>query len=160
MITIWFGSIPLGSNTLSGPVLQDIERQNTFAEYAVTRGKPVLHDIGSELDLQHFDFFFSEEFCNPASELAKLEAAFALKTPLPLMFGDGVYVNKRYVVESLSIGVVKTNRSGGVIRVEASISLKESPVMNLLGLIHSIARGRAPAVRSRASGNPNVRKSS
>lgn len=158
MITIWFGSIPLGTNALTGPVHQDIERQNTFAEYAVTRGKPVLHDIGSELDLQHFDFFFSEEFCNPASELAKLEAAFALKTPLPLMFGSGVYLNKRYVVESLSIRVVKTNRRGGVVRVEASIGLKESPVISLLGLISSIARGRAPAVRSRASGNPNVRR--
>jgi len=158
MITIWFGSIPLGSNALTGPVHQDIERQNTFAEYAVTRGKPVLHDIGAELDLQNFAFFFSEEFCNPASELAKLEAAFALKTPLPLMFGNGVYLNKRYVVESLSIGVVKTNRRGGVVRVEASIGLKESPVISLLGLISSIARGRAPAVRSRASGNPNVRR--
>lgn len=158
MITIWFGSIPLGSNALTGPVHQDISRRNTFAEYAVTRGKPVLHDIGSELDLQNFDFFFSEEFCNPASELTKLEAAFALKTPLPLMFGNGVYLNKRYVVESLSIGVVKTNRRGGVVRVEATIGLKESPVMSLLGLISSIARGRAPAVSSKATSNPTVRR--
>lgn len=158
MITIWFGSIPLGSKALTGPVSQAIERQNTFAEYGVTRGKPVLHDIGSELDTQTFDFFFSEEFCNPASELAKLEAAFALKAPLPLMFGNGVYLNKRYVVESLSIGVVKTNRRGGVVRVEAAIGLKESPVASLLGLISSIARGRAPAVSANATSNPTVRK--
>ncbi len=64
---ILFGSIPLGSNTLVGPTGQDIARQNTWAEHAVTRGKPVLQEIGSELDTQNFDFFFSEEFCSPGA---------------------------------------------------------------------------------------------
>ncbi|MDZ7822965.1 MAG: hypothetical protein U5K75_02265 [Ahrensia sp.] len=52
--------------------------------------------VGEELDTQVFDFFFSEEFCAPALELGKLETAFALKTPLPLMFTSGVYLGKRY----------------------------------------------------------------
>lgn len=51
-----------------------------------------------------------------------------------------------------------TNWRGGVVRVKASIGLKESSVTSLLGLIRSIARGRAPAVQSPANGNPNVRR--
>ncbi len=154
---ILFGTIPLGSNTLVGPTGQDIARQNTWAEHAVTRGKPVLQEIGSELDTQNFDFFFSEEFCTPAAELAKLEAAFALKTPLPLVFGNGVYTGGRYVVDALDVTVKKTSQRGALVRVEASISLLESPVTSLLGLISSIARGRAPARQGRALSNPKVR---
>lgn len=158
MIAIWLGDIPLGSNALTGPTGNSIELANTFAKYDVTRGKPVLHDIGSELDTQEFEFFFSEEFCNVAAEKAKLEAAHALKTPMPLVFANGVYLGKRYVVETLSMTIVKTNRSGGPVRVEATIGLLESPQTSLLGLLTSIAKGRAPALKSRAKTNPNVRR--
>ena len=157
-IAFFLGSIPFGSNTMVGPTGENFNMRNTFAEYSVTRGKPVLHEIGEELDTQSLDFFFSEEFCSPASELAKLKAAFALKTPLPLVFGNGVYLNKRYVVDSLSGQILQRDTSGGIVRVEASMGLRESPVSGLLGLISSIARGRAPAIRSRASSNPNARR--
>ena len=148
----------MGSDSLTGPTGHGIQRTNTFAEYPVTRGKPVLHDIGEELDTQTFDFFFAEEFCNPRSELNKLELAFAMKTPLPLMFAAGGYSGKRWVVEALRINVKKTNRRGGIIRVEATISLKEAPVASLFGLVTSIARAFAPAVSSSAGRNPNVRR--
>ena len=158
MNTIWLGSIPLGSTVLTGPIGQVIDRQNTFAEYAVTRGKPVLHEIGEELDTQVFDFFFSEEFCDPETEKAKLETAFAIKTPLPLISASGVRLRKRYVVGSLSIGVSQTDRSGRLVRFDATIGLKESPVTSLLGLITSIARGRAPAIAGRAGTNPTLKR--
>jgi phage protein U len=153
-----FGSIPFGSNLLVGPIGNDITRQNTWAEHAVTRGKPVLQEIGSELDTQSFDFFFDETFCSPSAELVKLEAAFALKTPLPLVFGNGVYLGKRYVVDALDITVKKTGQTGRLVRVEATISLLESPVASLFGLITSIARGRAPAVQGRATSNPTIKR--
>lgn len=158
MIALHFGSIPMGSNALTGPTGHAITRTNTFAQYDVTRGKPVVHEIGEELDVQTFDFFFSEEFCNPRSELNKLELAYALKTPLPLMFTSGVFVGKRYVVESLEITVTKTNRSGGIVRVEATITLLEAPTKSLLGLLSSMAKSFAPAIKSKAKTNPNVRR--
>lgn len=117
---VLFGAIPLGIDVLTGPIGQSIERTATFAQHPVTRGKPALQEIGEELDTQTFDFFFSEEFCEPAAELGKLEAAFALKTPLPLVLGNGVYFGKRYVVEALSIGIVKTTRAGAPVRRCAS----------------------------------------
>lgn len=154
-----FGSIPLGIAPLTGPTVHDIDRMATFAQHDTTRGKPALQEIGEELDTQNFEFFFSEEFCDPAAELAKLEAAFALKSPLPLVRGNGVYTGKRYVVETLSVRIVKTNRAGQPVRIEASIGLLEDPVAGgLFNLIMSIAKDRAPALSSRAPTNPQVRK--
>lgn len=158
MIVLHFGSIPMGSNALSGPIDQGISRQATYAQYGVTRGKPVLHEVGEELDTQTFDFFFSEEFCNPRSELNKLELAYAMKTPLPLLFTEGGFTGQRYVVDALDIRVMQTNRSGGIVRVEATITLLEAPVSSLLGLLNSIARAVAPALTRSASTNPNVRR--
>ncbi|WP_299924179.1 phage tail protein [uncultured Pelagimonas sp.] len=158
MIALHFGTIPMGSNTLTGPSGRSISRTNTFAQYDVTRGKLELHEIGEELDTQSFDFFFSEEFCDPQSELNKLELAFAMKTPFPLLFATGGFIGKRYVVESLEITVQKTNRAGRIVRVEASISLLEAPVASLLGLFSSITRALAPALSRSATKNPNVRQ--
>ncbi|PYE87382.1 phage tail protein [Phyllobacterium leguminum] len=153
------GSIPLGIAPLTGPTAHSYERAATFAQHAPTRGKPVLQEIGEELDTQSFDFFFSEEFCDPGEELAKLEAAFALKSPLPLVLGNGVFNGKRYVVESLSVTVAKTDRGGSPVRIEASISLLEDPIAGgLFSLITSLAKSRAPAVSKGAAQNPQVKK--
>jgi len=155
----WLGSIPLGIAGPTGPVAHSIERSATFAQHDTTRGKPALQEIGEELDTQSFDFFFSEEFCDPASELARLEAAYALKSPLPLILGNGAFRGKRYVVESLSTGIIKTDRSGSPVRIEATIGLLEDPIAGgLFALLTSIARARAPAVARAASANPEVKK--
>lgn len=158
MIFGWLGSIPLGSDALTGPVGQSISRTNTFAQYDVTRGKPVLHEIGEELDTQSIDFFFSEEFCSPETEKNKLEVAFALKTPMPLLLASGSYFGKLYVVDTLDLTITKYNRSGGIVRVEATIALLEAPVPSLFGLITSVAKARAPAIATKAVTNPNVRR--
>lgn len=153
------GSIPFGIVPLTGPVAHGIERLANFAQHATTRGKPALQEIGEELDTQSFTFFFSEEFCTPATELAKLEAAFALKSPLPLSLGNGGFSGKRYVIDSLSIGIIKTNRTGSPVRIEASMSLLEDPIAGgLFSLLTSIAKARAPALSGSATSNPQVRK--
>ena len=158
MISLFLGSIPLGTNALTGPPALSLSQRNTFAQHDVTRGKPVLQDVGSELDTQSLSFFFSEEFCDPSEELSKLQNAFDLKSPLPLMFSHGGYSGKRYVVQSLDIAVQKTNRAGQVVRGEASMSLLEVEVPSLLGLITSLARSIAPALSGSAGSNPNVRR--
>ncbi|MCH2165942.1 MAG: phage tail protein [Marinovum sp.] len=158
MIAFFLGSIPMGSDSLTSPTGQNLTRKNTFAQHDVTRGKPVLQDIGSELDTQDFDFFFSEEFCDPQAELKKLELAFALKTPLPLKITGGAFSVRRFVVQSLRINVRKTNRSGRIVRVEATLSLIEAPITNLRALLQSMALAAAPALARVAGGNPNVRR--
>lgn len=153
------GSIPLGIAPLTGPVMHDFSYINNFAQHAPTRGKPVLQEIGEELDTRNIDFFFSEEFCDPATELAKLEMAFALKTPMPLVLGNGIFNGKRYVVETLSGQIVKTNKSGSPVRIHATIGLLEDPVRGgLFSLLTSIAASRAPALSGPAATNPDVKK--
>ena len=153
------GTIPLGIAPLTGPVAHGIERMATFAQHDTTRGKPALQEIGEELDTQTFDFFFSEECCAPAAELAKLEAAYALKSPLPLVLGNGVFTGKRYVVEHLAVNIIQTDRAGSPVRIDATIDLLEDPIAGgLFGLITSIAKARAPAISGKAAKNPQVRK--
>ena len=158
MIALYLGKIPLGLTAPTGPTGQSITQANTLAQYDVTRGKPVLHQIGEELDTQTLDFFFSEEFCAPLAELAKLERAFKSKTPLPLMVAGGGYSGKRYVVETLDQTVQKTNRLGVVVRVEASMTLLEAPVTSTRNLFSSIALALAPALIGIAANNPNLRR--
>lgn len=153
-----FGSIPMGTSHPTGPTGQTVARKNAFAQYGVTRGKPVVHDIGEDLDVQTFDFFFSEEFCDPQAELNRLNLAFSLKTPLPLIGLARTFLGKRYVVEALDVTVTQTNRSGKVVRVEATITLLEAPTPNLFGLLTSIAKAVAPALTGSAPTNPNVRR--
>ncbi|MCJ7996061.1 phage tail protein [Rhizobium cremeum] len=153
------GSIPLGIAPLTGPTAHDFSYANTFAQHATTRGKPALQEIGEELDARNITFFFSEEFCTPATELAKLKAAFLLKTPLPLVLGTGEYDGKRYVVETMSGAILKTNKSGAVVRVEATIGLLEDPVVGgVASLISSLAKTRAAGLSGNSSSNPEVRK--
>lgn len=153
------GDIALGIAPVTGPTGHDFSMTNTFAQHAPTRGKPVLQDIGSELDTRNFDFFFSEEFCEVELEFAKLNAAFLMKTPMPLSLGSGGYDGKRYVVETLAGRIVKTGARGEPVRIEATIGLLEDPVAGgLFGLINSIAKARAPAISATATANPDVRR--
>ena len=118
----------------------------------------MVHEIGEELDYQTFEFFFEETFCDPAAEKARLETALDLKTPLPLMLASGGFDGKRFTVDALTITVQQTDRSGRVVRIEATMTLREAPITSLLGYLAQIARGRAPAIASRAGTNPTVRR--
>lgn len=153
------GSIPLGIEALTGPTAHGVQQSATFVQHGTTRGKPALQEIGEELDTQSFDFFFSEEFCDVAAEYEKLKLAFARRTPLSLVLGNGIYDGKRYVVDTLYSTIVKTDRSGSPVRVEASITLLEDPVSGgLFSLITTIAKSRAPALSGSSATNPQVRK--
>ncbi|WP_439605398.1 phage tail protein [Shinella sp.] len=153
------GDIPLGVKPVAGPISHDFSFTNTFVQHAVTRGKPVVQDIGSELDVRNFDFFLSEEFCDVEGEFAKLQMAFLTKTPNSLSLGSGGYDGKRYLVEALSGRIVKTSSRGVPVRIEATISLLEDPVAGgLYTLINSIAKSRASAISVKAGDNPGVRR--
>ena len=157
-VAFYLGTIPLGLTALTGPTGQSVTQMNTFAQYDVTRGKPVLHEIGEELDTQTLDFFFSEEFCVPLAELTRLKEALTSKKPLPLMVAGGGFSGKRYVVEGLDTVIQKTNRLGVVVRVEATLTLLEAPVASTRSLFSSIALALAPALIAVARNNPNLRR--
>lgn len=154
-----YGDIPLGTAPVTGPVGHDFSMTNTFAQHAPTRGKPVLQDIGSELDVRNFEFFFDEAFCDVELEFAKLNAAFLLKTPQPLTLANGGYDGKHYVVETLSGRITKTDRHGKPVRIEATIGLLEDPLLGgLFARLNAIAKARASAISLKAAVNPEVRR--
>ncbi|ANH04983.1 phage tail protein [Shinella sp. HZN7] len=153
------GDIPLGVAPVTGPISHDFSFTNTFVQHAVTRGKPVVQDVGSELDVRNFEFFLSEEFCDVEQEFAKLQMAFLTKTPNSLSLGSGGYDGKRWLVEALSGRIAKTSSRGVPVRIEATISLLEDPVAGgLYALINSIAKSRAAATSATAGDNPEVRR--
>ena len=153
MIFAFLGSIRIGVSALTGPTGSDETRSNDFVEHAVTRGKPVLQDMGEALDTRQLTFFFDETFCSPGAEYSKLLAAIASRSPMPLVFGNGVYLGKSFVVKDLKVGHRKTTQSGSLVRLEATVLLVEAPVPGLL----SFAAGGA-VVLGQALINPMTRR--
>ncbi|MBL4757569.1 MAG: phage tail protein [Rhizobiales bacterium] len=155
------GSIRLGTDTaITGPTSASTSQATSIAIYAVNRGKPIPHVVGDELTTKEFSFFFNETFCNVATNLARLETAFATKSPLALVIGNGLdFRGLRYIVAALDIEVLKTDRSGNPVSVEGGISLLEDPLPGGLGLqLDVIARARAIARGGIASLNAIVRR--
>ena len=68
MLLSYLGDIILGTfgsnDYLTGPTSDKLKHKNTWARHDVIRGKPVLQEIGQELDERTFGFFFDETFCN------------------------------------------------------------------------------------------------
>lgn len=146
----FFGAIMFGISPLTGPNAEGERRRNTLARHDVIRGKPVLQRIGEELDERTLGFFFDETFCNPESEWARLEAAYAVKQAAPLIFGTS-YGGRRYVVETLERDIQKVSRSGRVVRLASTMTLIEAPVTNYLSFALSAAAAIAPALGGSAS---------
>lgn len=127
MPTIYLGTIPLGQNHMTGPTEDDEYLAATLPEHAVARGKPVIQDVGDELDQREFRFFFDESFCNVAAEYGKLRAALISRSALPLVTPSLGYAGARYMVQELVVRSMATTSSGRMTRIEATVSLIEAP---------------------------------
>ncbi len=123
----WLGDIILGTDVMTGPVSSGEDLGNTINEHQVVRGKPVLQDAGQENDRRTFRFFFDETFCDVAAQYEKLRAARASREALPLVHGNGAYLGKRYVVQSVRITHKKATPSGAPVRIEGELELIEAP---------------------------------
>ena len=154
------GDINFSNQALTGPTGRSTSKSTTIPQYAVNRGKPVPHIVGDELTTKHFSFFFEETFCNVAVEKAKLEIAFATKSPLALVPSNGVgFRGIRYIVGTLDIDVLREDRSGQPVAIEGHISLLEDPLLGGIGgLLNQVARGRAIARAGVAAFNAVVRR--
>jgi len=150
------GTIAMGLDPKTGPTALSEKLGNSFARHDVIRGKPVLQDIGRELNTIQLSFFFDETFCDPETEWTKLYACYFLKEPLPFVFG-GTYDGRTFVIETLEKEVQKTSRSGRVVRVEAKMSLIEAPVPDLLDALFGAAAGSASASGT-GEANPETRQ--
>ncbi len=149
----YLGDIILGIDVMTGPTGSEEELGNTINEHRVVRGKPVLQDAGEENDKRSFRFFFDETFCDVAAQYARLRAARASREALPLVHGNGAYLGKRYVVQSVRITHQKATASGTPVRIEGEIELIEAPAGSFsLGGIIGVATAAIALI------NPLVRR--
>lgn len=153
---VLFGTITLGVSHLTGPTKQSDRYRNSYARHDVLRGKPVLQDIGQELDERTLEFFFDETFCNPESEWSRLMLAYQTREAAAFV-AAGAADGRRYVVADLSRDVLKTTRGGRVVRLSSAMTLLESPVPDLLASVLSSIRAAAPGI-GRPEAKPAARK--
>lgn len=146
MVFSLLGKIRIGDATWTGPTASDVTRKASLPEHEVARGKPQVQDTGDDLDRRTLEFFFDETFCDPLAEKAKLDAAFAGRTPLPLVGGDGAYDGVHWLIEEVSTQTLKTTPNGRVVRVKISAKMKEAPVISLQSLYSAVARAAAGAI--------------
>lgn len=123
----FLGDIRFGTgNTFEGPTADSETLTNTFVLHEVVRGKKPVQDAGQDNDRRSISFFFDETFCDVGANEAKLRAAHASRSALPLIMGHA-YAGKHYAVEKVTITKRKTARNGASIRIEGSLDLVEVP---------------------------------
>lgn len=147
----FLGNIRLGTNALTGPNAVSDKLKAALPKLEPARGKPVLQDMGDDLDEKKMSFFFDETFCDPQTEYSKLEAAYLSRQALAYVGGDGLYRGKSYVIESLDTTTKKTTSEGRAVRIEVEIDMIEVPEAGTLSFLGSLAQGLAPALGNIAS---------
>lgn len=158
MIFALLGDIILGDAVWTGPTTAKETRKAAIAEHKVARGKPPLQDAGDDNDTKSLDFFWDETFCDAEIELAKLQAAFATRLPLPLVSGDGSFNGVRWLIEEMSVDTLKTTPFGRPVRMKVNVKLKECPAQSPLTFFEQIARAGAAALGAIGVGNMGARK--
>lgn len=146
-----FGPVIMSLNPLTGPNKFSEKFGNSFARHDVIRGKPVVQNIGRELDTREIGFFFDETFCDPGAQWAMLYGAYLMKEALPFIAGYS-FDGRRFVIETLTLEVQKTSKSGVPVRIEATMSLIEAPQPSLLDMLINAVSGGS------SSNNPEVRQ--
>ncbi|PZU89121.1 MAG: hypothetical protein DI527_16445 [Chelatococcus sp.] len=154
----WLGSIRIGSNAFTAPTQASETAKVSFARHNVAEGKPVLQDMGEDLDGKKLHFFFDEAWCDPEEELGRLRAAQLARSPLPFVTGAGTFTGARYVIESIDQEIKRTTLSGRTVRLDASLTLTESPVQDLTGLATTLQRAAAAGISALSGLNVSVRR--
>ncbi len=87
-------------------------------------GKPKLHLSSDDLDRLTIKLQFSSDFCDPQTELDKLEKVKKAKEALSFIYGNGIYKGN-YVIESSKLGTKQTNSTGTILSIEIELQLIE-----------------------------------
>lgn len=121
----FLGDIQFGTgNAFEGPTADSETLTNSFVLHEVVRGKKPVQDAGQDNDRRSISFFFDETFCDVPANEAKLRAAHARRSALPLIMGHA-YAGKHYAVEKVRITKRKTTRNGVSVRIEGQLDLVE-----------------------------------
>lgn len=151
MIYALLGDIVIGDAVWTGPTRASETRKAALAMHPVSRGKKPVQDHGDDNDTKSLEFFFDETFCDPQGELDKLNAAFASRSPLPLVAGDGSFDGVRWLIEDMSVDTLKTTPAGRPVRLRVKLKMIEVPMPSPQDVFSAIARASAAGLSPLAS---------
>lgn len=150
MIFALIGDIRIGDATLTSPDGADEARKATLVRHAVATGKPVVQDMGDELDTRTLSFFFDETFCSPLAELARLEGLMRARSPVAYVGGDGAFRGKRWICANLKVETQKATPAGRATRLKVAVDLIEAPIPSPLDFLAALAVGAAIGIAGQA----------
>lgn len=119
---------------------KNLSRKNktAFAEHALINTKPRLQHTGEDLEELTFEAYFHVEFCNPKTEIERLQTYRKNANVLPLVIGNGEFYGY-YVITELSQTPEFTDGVGNIFSASISISLKEHASPDVLGTMQQAA---------------------
>lgn len=95
-----------------------------YAEHALIGRKPRLQWVGDKLDEFRLDLVFHIRFCDPEVELLKLRQALQSRQARQFVLGNGEYKGW-FVMTELVATSRHTDKAGGLIALEAKVTLRE-----------------------------------
>ena len=134
--------------------LQSFSRSSeaVYAESARISGKPTLQRLGSKLDEVSVSIRLRQEFCQPETVVAQLEAYRNSSEILPFLTGAGDVLGD-FVIVSIQETAEKWNADGSIMQSNVSLSLKEFSSPNVTSRREFAARSNAFAL---SNNNPET----
>ena len=98
--------------------------QSKYAEHALVKGKARLESLGEQLETLNFGIRLHQDFINPETAFNELNLARTENTILPLVLGNGEYIND-FIITNISKNIVHTATDGSTIFMDLTVTLKE-----------------------------------
>jgi len=95
-----------------------------FAQHERINNKPILQYLGENLEELNIKLNFHSNFCNPKTEIQKLQTAAKTGKPLKFIKGNGDYIGA-FVISEISEEIIQTSNEGSLISVKAEVKLLE-----------------------------------
>jgi len=96
-----------------------------YAEHARIEGKPRLQFVGDKLDEWSLKLKFHQAYCDPETEVAKLQTAKNAHKSLAFVLANGQYKG-RFVVTEVAVTSEQTDRLGSLLSAMVSVTLREA----------------------------------
>lgn len=119
---------------------KNLSRKNktAFAQHDLINTKPRLQHTGEDLEELSFDAYFHVEFCNPKTEIDRLQTYRKNANVLALVIGNGEFYGY-YVITDLSHSPEFADVNGNIFSATVSVSLKEHASPDTLGTMQQAA---------------------
>jgi hypothetical protein len=110
---------------LFGPSVWNYEGDEaTYAMHELIGGKTRLNKTGDELQKLTFEIKLRVDFCNPALVLANIKTAKEAGTIMPLLLGNGKYVND-FVILSFPYEITQAFGDGTIAEAKVTLTILE-----------------------------------